>query len=105
MKIERYPISKAHESYFSRVNEPRPSSIRSNNAGLRGERVADHINLSADAIEFNRIKSFINEVPEIRKEKVEALINEIRNGRYYISPELIEPRLLKEHMMHALLKT
>jgi anti-sigma28 factor (negative regulator of flagellin synthesis) len=102
MKIDGHPIIKTLGSYFSRVNESRPSSV-SNNVGLRGGQVEDPINLSAEAIEFNRIKSFINEVPEIRKEKVEALINAIKNGRYYISPELIEPRLLKEHIMDALL--
>lgn len=104
MKIEGHPVIKTLESYLSRVKESRPSSI-SNNAGLRGGQVEDHIELSDSAREFNKIKSVISEAPEIRQDKVDRLVDEIKNGRYYVTPELIEAGLVKEHIMDALLTT
>ena len=104
MRIEGHSIVTTLESYLSRVSESRSYSV-SNNAGLTAGGAEDPIELSAEAVEFNRIKSFISAIPEIRQKKVNQLADEVKNGRYYVTPELIGPGLVREHIMDALLTT
>lgn len=104
MRIEGHAIIKTLESYLSNVSESRQSSV-SNSVDLKVEGAQDRIELSAEALEFNRIKSSVNAEPEIRQEQVDRLADEIKNGTYYVPSEFIAPVLAREHIMDALLTT
>jgi anti-sigma28 factor (negative regulator of flagellin synthesis) len=59
--------------------------------------------LSNNAIEFSRIRNLVNGVSEIREDRVGAILNEVRGGDYKVSSEQIASKLLREHIMDALL--
>lgn len=56
----------------------------------------DLVNISKDAQEINRLKSLIEQLPEIRADKVEALKKAIESGTYTIDPLKIAEKILEE---------
>ena len=103
MKIEGYNLIKTLEGRISGIPKSQNSS-RVNKSGINDEVViSDNVDLSCKAIEFNKIKSAIKDIPEIRQEKVKGLADQVRSGKYDVRADLIEPKLLREHIMDALL--
>lgn len=56
------------------------------------------IEISRKAIEFSKIKKVINNVPEIRNEKIEDLKQKIKDHAYNISPYDIAKKIIIEHL-------
>ncbi len=104
MKISGHNIIRTLEGPLSGAVETQPHSAN-NRVGLKTDATNDPIELSHNAIEFNRIKNVIKDIPEIRTKRVEELADQIRGGQYNVSADLIEPKLVKEHMTDALLTT
>lgn len=56
----------------------------------------DQVNLSAQARELSELKKIIEQMPEVRTEKVEALKKAIAEGRYKIDALAIANKILEE---------
>lgn len=56
----------------------------------------DFVNLSKDAQEISKLKSLIEQLPEIRADKVEAIKKAIESGTYTIDPLKIAEKILEE---------
>ena len=64
----------------------------------------DRIEVSDRAKEFNRIKSSVNGMPEIRNDKVKQLSEDVRSGRYRVDADSIASGIIKESVMNNLIK-
>jgi negative regulator of flagellin synthesis FlgM len=56
----------------------------------------DKISLSGKAKEINELKRFINDLPEIRSDRVDALKKAIDSGDYNIDAKKIAEKILEE---------
>lgn len=101
MKIDGHNLIKNLEGHLSNQVEPHTDSINYKKE-VNWTYTGDTVEISDRFVEFNRIKSTIKAIPEIREEKVRGLIEEIRNGRYEIIAELLAPKLIREHILDAL---
>ena len=63
----------------------------------------DRIEVSGKAKEFNRIKSSVKGLPEIRDDKVKQLSEDVRNGRYMVDADSIASGIIKESVMNNLI--
>lgn len=59
-------------------------------------KTSDQVNLSQEARELSELKRIIEQMPEIRTEKVEALKKAIAEGRYRIDTLAIAGKILEE---------
>lgn len=106
MNINGYSIIKNLESHLSRgIGQTEYSQLQKQEVKSGDTVNGDNVEISHRAIEFNRIKMFINDTPEIREEKVEEIKNDLKVGRYEIDTDLITSSLVREHVMDALLTT
>jgi len=56
----------------------------------------DKVNLSPAAREINQIRAAIDNLPEVREEKVQAVKDSIEKGTYKVEPEKIAGKMLEE---------
>jgi negative regulator of flagellin synthesis FlgM len=56
----------------------------------------DNISLSGEAKEINELKRLINDLPEIRSDRVDALKKAIDAGNYNIDTRKIEKKIMEE---------
>lgn len=56
----------------------------------------DRISLSGQAKEISELKAAINELPDIRTDKVDAVKQAIDTGTYNIDPKKIAAKILEE---------
>jgi len=72
--------------------------VKKNETKKEGEPVADRISLSGRAKEIAELKRQIDELPDIRAEKVEALKKAIENGTYEIDSLKVAQKILEEEL-------
>lgn len=69
---------------------------------LEGEKqkvqVTDKVNLSGKAKEIAKLKEFINQLPDIRTERVEALRKAIETGTYRVDSFKVAEKMLSEEL-------
>ena len=70
---------------------------------VKNAAAGNDVNLSTRAVEFNKIKNAINDVPDIREDILSAIGDQLRYGKYEVSPELIASKLLNEYIIDELL--
>lgn len=64
-------------------------------------RTGDHLTLSEAAIEFKELKGLLENIPEIRQEKVRELSEKIKQGEYKINSEKVAEEILMEEITLA----
>jgi len=87
-------------SNISQTPDPGESSkpgLQSPSGPAPSESAADVAKLSRDYVRAQALTESVNQVPEIRQEKVAALAQLIRNGNYAVTPEQTAAALLS-HM-------
>ena len=57
---------------------------------------SDQVHLSGKAREMDQLKEIINQMPEIRSEKIEALKKSIAEGSYIVDASKIAKRMIEE---------
>jgi negative regulator of flagellin synthesis FlgM len=67
--------------------------------GAGGSLATEKVDLSAKAQEIQRVKRILDEVPEIREEKVQALKSQIANGTYPVDPDRIAEKMVGEALI------
>jgi len=85
-KIQRQRISKVSH-YNAKVSLSR-----------NGE---DHLTLSDKAIEFREIKDMLEQIPDVRQDKVIRLSEKIKQGEYNIDSKKVAEEILMEELSLA----
>lgn len=85
-KIQQRQVTKVSR-YGSKI-----SSVR---------RSEDHLTLSESAMEFKELKGILENIPEIRQEKVAALKEKIQQGEYQVDSEKVAEEILMEEITLA----
>ena len=62
----------------------------------------DTVNISDAAKEIQEVRKELDNIPEVRAEKVEQLKNQIENGTYEIKSEEIAEKMLKDSLLNDL---
>lgn len=55
----------------------------------------DVVALSPEAQEFTRLRDLVAQVPEVRRERVEAIARAIRDGTYHVDAKDVAEKLLR----------
>ncbi len=63
----------------------------------------DKVVLSAAARTFRKAREIADDIPEIRKQKVEELKSRIRSGTYPIDPKKVAQGMLRESLLNDVL--
>jgi flagellar biosynthesis anti-sigma factor FlgM len=64
-----------------------------------GERIRDHAEFSRLHSRAEVLTAQVNQLPDVRQERVAALANAVQNGTYQVSPEQTADAILSE--LHA----
>jgi flagellar biosynthesis anti-sigma factor FlgM len=79
------------------VGQGTPAGARANTANAAGQALGeDSAQLSSDQARVQSFAAQVNNLPEIRQEKVDALRRVIREGSYEVSPEQTADAMLSE---------
>ncbi len=86
MRID--PISRVYEAYKSQQTTPvkKSSAVSSK----------DQVELSSVAKEFGSVYKMALEVPEIRKDKVESLKEQMKSGNYNVKSEEVAKKMMSQ---------
>ena len=57
-------------------------------------RVSDQVTLSPKGAEINRLLNLLEEIPDVREEKIAQIKEKIENGTYYVSGEMVAEKIL-----------
>ena len=82
-----------------RQNESSAGPDRQKDRSVSGE---DNVELSRAAGELKRTRKVLEEVPDVRQEKIERIKNQIENGTYEIKSDKIADKMVKESLMNDL---
>ena len=63
----------------------------------------EKVELSARARDIQKIKNILEDVPDVRKEKVTELKQSIDNGTYNVSGEMAAKKMLEESLLDEIL--
>jgi negative regulator of flagellin synthesis FlgM len=67
--------------------------------GASGALTTEKVDLSKKAKEIQQIKKILDEIPEVRQDKVRALKSQIANGTYRVDPEKIAEKMVGEALI------
>jgi len=59
----------------------------------------ERVDLSSEAKDFQKIKQILDQIPEVREEKVQEIKQQIANGSYSINSGMIADRMLGESLI------
>ena len=92
-------IGDAYTKPIARVGRPkrRDGTPSVPEAGAAGG-AADQVQISGQSFEVQRARVLALQAPDIREELVDAIVSDIRQGRYTITGAEVAPRMIREHL-------
>ena len=87
------------DAYVNQVQEKNkvdPSNNKADNAAVK----TDTVVISDAAKRIQEIRSQLDEVPDVREEKVAQLRQQIENGTYEIEPDKIAEKIIAEGLIN-----
>jgi negative regulator of flagellin synthesis FlgM len=89
------------DAYVNQVhdkNKAGPAEEKAENAAAK----TDTVVISDAAKRIQEARAQLDEIPDVRADKVTELRNQIQNGSYEINAEKTAEKLLKEHLGNAI---
>ncbi len=83
------------------LNSSQAERSRAASVSVASSSSADHAQLSTDATLASSLLSRLNDVPEIRQEKVDQLRNSIARGTYEVSGDQIADAMLSDSRLSS----
>jgi len=90
------------DAYVNNINDKQKAENTSDKAEKNVAKT-DTVNISDAAKEIQEVRKELDNIPEVRAEKVEQLKNQIENGTYEIKSEEIAEKMLKDSLLNDLL--
>ena len=89
------------DAYVNNINDKQKAENTSEKAEKNVAKT-DTVNISDAAKEIQEVRKELDNIPEVRTEKVEQLKNQIENGTYEIKSEEIAEKMLKDSLLNDL---
>ena len=89
------------DAYVNNINDKQKAENTSEKAEKNVAKT-DTVNISDAAKEIQEVRRELDNVPDVRAEKVEQLKNQIENGTYEIKSEEIAEKMLKDSLLNDL---
>jgi negative regulator of flagellin synthesis FlgM len=89
------------DAYVNNINDKQKAENTSDKADKNVAKT-DTVNISDAAKEIQEVRKELDNIPEVRAEKVEQLKNQIENGTYEIKSEEIAEKMLKDSLLNDL---
>jgi negative regulator of flagellin synthesis FlgM len=89
------------DAYVNNINDKQKAENTSDKAEKNVAKT-DTVNISDAAKEIQEVRKELDNIPEVRAEKVEQLKNQIENGTYEIKSEEIAEKMLKDSLLNDL---
>ena len=89
------------DSYVNNIDDKQKAENTSDKAEKNVAKT-DTVNISDAAKEIQEVRKELDNIPEVRAEKVEQLKNQIENGTYEIKSEEIAEKMLKDSLLNDL---
>ena len=89
------------DAYVNNINDKQKAENTSDKAETNVAKT-DTVNISDAAKEIQEVRKELDNIPEVRAEKVEQLKNQIENGTYEIKSEEIAEKMLKDSLLNDL---
>jgi len=87
---------KAVRTYLQRTREVRAEPDPTDRAAPR-QPGGDQVSLSSRGQEIQRVRARLKELPDVRREKVEAIRRQIEQGTYRVSAEAVAEKVLEAY--------
>jgi negative regulator of flagellin synthesis FlgM len=89
------------DAYVNNINDKQKAENTSEKAEKNVAKT-DTVNISDAAKEIQEVRKELDNIPDVRAEKVEQLKNQIENGTYEIKSEEIAEKMLKDSLLNDL---
>ena len=89
------------DAYVNNIND----KLKAENTSEKAEKnvaKTDTVNISDAAKEIQEVRKELDNIPDVRADKVEQLKNQIENGTYEIKSEEIAEKMLKDSLLNDL---
>ena len=96
MKIEGSRPPETQDTQLRTQKLGRQEAVSSSDQGTTNVAQADQVSISGRTKEIDSLKEVINQMPEVRVDKIEALRNSIQDGTYKVNSEGIAGKILEE---------
>jgi negative regulator of flagellin synthesis FlgM len=89
------------DAYVNRISDTQKAE---NTSDIAEKNVAksDTVNISDAAKEIQEVRKELDNIPDVRADKVEQLKNQIENGTYEIKSEEIAEKMLRDSLLNDL---
>lgn len=87
------------DAYVNNINDKNKTDNASESAEKKVAKT-DTVNISEAAKEIQEVRQQLDEIPDVRTEKVQQLKKEIENGTYEINSEKIAEKMLRESLFN-----
>jgi len=87
------------DAYVNNINDKQKTDNASDKAETNVAKT-DTVNISDAAKEIQEVSKQLDDIPDVRTEKVQQLKNEIENGTYKIKSEEIAEKMLRESLFN-----
>ena len=94
MKITNHPSPRIGRAYL----RPPPVAQRKTSISRSRKLNKDEVILSPRAAEVQRLKKLVNDVPDVRQEKIDAIKKQIETGTYNVSARSVAKSIIDLHI-------
>ena len=93
--------NKAIQDRIKIAGKSAKADTTSGSSGAKGAQGAEHIALSSEAKDIQKIHEAIKNSPDIRVDKVERVKAEIAEGRFHVNSDKLAEKILKDVITDA----
>lgn len=104
MEINTKNQTSAIDSYVSQVQAKQKIEHVEAQASRDRKTTGDTVHISDTAKRIREAQSRLQEIPDVRSEKVATLKRSVEDGTYVIKPDAIAGKMIRESLLNDLLK-
>ncbi|MEW5802819.1 MAG: flagellar biosynthesis anti-sigma factor FlgM [bacterium] len=97
-------LNKAHSGDRIRKSERERNAAQAQK-GEQTNGSGDIVNISSQGSQVQRIKSMIENIPDIRQDRVDSIKQDLESGKYQVDSDNVARAMIRENLMYNLWQT
>ena len=91
------------KAYIQKINANEKGEVKARTPGVQSPSEEEKVELSSKARDIQKVKNILDNLPDVRMEKVDKIKNSLENGTYNIKGDKVAQKMVRESLLDEIL--
>ena len=91
------------KAYIQKINANEKGELKAQNRTAQAPSEEEKVEISSKARDIQKVKNILDDLPDVRMEKVDKIKRSLENGTYNVQGEKVAQKMVRESLLDEIL--